>query len=72
MFPRGNFQAILFPQSLFQGGMTMLVLTRNLNEAIIIDGLIRVIVLGIKGNKVRIGVSAPEHIQVDREEIAQR
>ena len=50
----------------------MLVLTRNLNETIVIDGLIRVTVLGIKGNKVRIGVSAPEDIPVDREEIAER
>ena len=49
----------------------MLVLSRKLNETIVIDGLIRVTVLAIKGNKVRIGVSAPEHIQVDREEIAQ-
>jgi carbon storage regulator len=72
MFPRGNFEAIMFPQSLFQGGITMLVLTRKLNETIVIDGLIRVTVLGIMGNKMRIGVSAPEHIQVDREEIAQR
>jgi len=50
----------------------MLVLTRNLNETIVIDGLIRVTVLGIKGNKVRIGVSAPDDVRVDREEIAQR
>lgn len=50
----------------------MLVLTRNLNETIVIDGLIRVTVLGIKGNKVRIGVAAPDHVLVDREEIAKR
>ena len=50
----------------------MLVLTRNLNETIVIDGLIRVTVLGTKGNKVRLGVTAPDYIPVDREEIAQR
>ena len=50
----------------------MLVLTRNLNETIVIDSAIRVTVLGIKGNKVRIGIAAPECTPVDREEIAQR
>jgi carbon storage regulator len=52
--------------------MTMLVLTRKLNETIVIDGSIRVTVLDIKGNKVRIGVSAPDDVPVDREEIAER
>jgi carbon storage regulator len=50
----------------------MLVLTRNLNETIVIDGSIRVTVLGIKGNKVRIGIAAPDHVPVDREEVAKR
>jgi carbon storage regulator len=52
--------------------MTMLVLTRNLNETIVIDGSIRVTVLLVRGNKMRIGVAAPDDIPVDREEIAQR
>jgi carbon storage regulator len=52
--------------------MTMLVLTRNLNETIVINGLIRVTVLGVKGNKVRLGIAAPDDIPVDREEIAKR
>ena len=50
----------------------MLVLTRKLNETIVIDGGIRITLIGIKGNKVRIGIAAPENIQVDREEIAVR
>lgn len=47
----------------------MLVLTRNINDTIIIDGHIKVMVLGIQGRQVRIGIEAPKHITVHREEI---
>ena len=47
----------------------MLVLTRKLDESIIIDGSITVTITAIEGNKVRIGISAPPHVRVDREEI---
>jgi carbon storage regulator len=50
----------------------MLVLTRTFNESIVIDGAIRVTVLGVKVNKVRIGVSAPDSIRIDRQEVAER
>ena len=50
----------------------MLVLTRRVGEEIVIDGNIRVTVVGIKGDKVRIGVSAPEWVVVDREEVHRR
>ncbi|HKI31732.1 MAG TPA: carbon storage regulator CsrA [Gemmataceae bacterium] len=50
----------------------MLVLTRNVGEKIIIDGNIEVTVVAIKGNKVRIGVAAPDHVRVDRQEIHER
>jgi carbon storage regulator len=50
----------------------MLVLTRRLGEEIVIDGNIRVTVVAIKGDKVRIGVSAPESVVVDREEVHRR
>jgi len=50
----------------------MLVLTRKIGEDIIIDGCIRVTVTAIKGEKVRIGISAPPEIRVDREEVHQR
>lgn len=49
----------------------MLVLTRKLNETIIIDGDICITVLGIRGNQVRIGIEAPEQIRVLREELCQ-
>jgi carbon storage regulator len=50
----------------------MLVLTRKIGEAIVIDGGIRVIVTAIKGDKVRIGIEAPPDVRVDREEIHRR
>ena len=50
----------------------MLVLTRRIGEEIIIGGSIRVTVTSVKGDKVRIGVSAPPDIRVDRAEVHRR
>jgi carbon storage regulator len=50
----------------------MLVLTRKIGEEIIIDGCIRVIVSGINGDKVKIGITAPPEIRVDRAEVHKR
>jgi len=47
----------------------MLVLSRKLNEKIIIDGGIVVTVVKIDRNQVRLGIEAPGHIPVYREEI---
>lgn len=47
----------------------MLILTRRVGETIMIDDTITVTVLGVKGNQVRIGVSAPENVTIHREEI---
>src|SRR5262249_61663913 len=51
-----------------QGGMTMLVLTRNVGEKIVIDGNIQGTVVAVKGNKVRIGIEAPDYVRVERQE----
>jgi carbon storage regulator len=48
----------------------MLVLSRKLNEKIVIDGGIVLTVVKIDRNQVRIGIEAPNHVQVFREEIA--
>lgn len=50
----------------------MLVLSRRPGEEIVIDDNIRVTVVSVKGDRVRIGVSAPEEVQVDRAEVHQR
>ena len=50
----------------------MLVLSRRLGETLIIGDDVKITVLGISGNQVRIGVSAPKEISVHREEIYQR
>jgi carbon storage regulator len=48
----------------------MLVLSRKLNEKIVIDGGIVITIVKIDRNQVRIGIEAPSHVQVFREEIA--
>jgi len=50
----------------------MLVLSRKKNESIIIDDNIQVTVVEVRGDKVRLGVTAPKSIPVHREEIAQK
>jgi len=48
----------------------MLVLSRKLNEKIVIDGGIVVTVVRIDRNQIRLGIEAPAHVSVFREEIA--
>lgn len=50
----------------------MLVLSRKKNESILINGNIVVTVCEIRGDKVRIGIEAPEDVIVHRQEIAER
>jgi len=50
-------------------GAIMLVLSRKAKESIVIDGNITVTVVAIAGNKVRLAISAPPEIRIDREEI---
>jgi carbon storage regulator len=50
----------------------MLVLTRRVGEEIVIGGDIRITVVAIKGDRVRIGVSAPDFVRVDRQEVHER
>lgn len=47
----------------------MLILTRRVGEKLKIGEEIDVVILGVKGNQVRIGIQAPNHISVHREEI---
>lgn len=50
----------------------MLVLARKVAEEIVIDGRIRISVLGISGGRVRLGIVAPTEIPVRREQAVER
>jgi carbon storage regulator len=50
----------------------MLILTRRVGEAVVIDEKVTVTVLAVKGYQVRIGVDAPKSVSVHREEIFER
>lgn len=47
----------------------MLVLTRKVNQSIIIGDKIEVVVLEVRGEQVRIGIKAPRDVTVHRKEI---
>lgn len=48
----------------------MLVLERDIDESIVIDGNIEVSIIDVrKGNIVRLGITAPKSISVHRKEI---
>ncbi|MBZ2174825.1 carbon storage regulator CsrA [Schnuerera sp. xch1] len=47
----------------------MLILTRKKDESIIIDGNIEVKIMEIEDGKVRIGIDAPENIDIFRKEL---
>jgi len=50
----------------------MLILTRRLGETIVINNNVKVTMMGIAGNQIRIGIDAPKEIAVHREEIYNR
>lgn len=50
----------------------MLVLTRKLNQEIIIGDDIRIVVVGINGGDIKLGIEAPIEIPVHRKEVYQR
>jgi carbon storage regulator len=50
----------------------MLILTRRLNESLMIGDEVKITVLGVKGSQVRLGIEAPRDVSVHREEIFER
>lgn len=50
----------------------MLLLGRRVNEAVMIGNDITVKILSIKGNQVRLGITAPPNVAVHREEVFER
>lgn len=49
----------------------MLVLSRQCDESIVIAGDIRITIVDVRGDKVRIGIEAPGDVPVHREEVYQ-
>lgn len=47
----------------------MLILTRRPHESLILNDSIKITILGMKGNQVRLGIEAPREVSVHREEI---
>ena len=47
----------------------MLIISRKKNEGIIINGDIILTVADVQGDKVRIGIDAPEHVKIMRKEL---
>jgi carbon storage regulator len=50
----------------------MLILSRRIGETMRIGDEIEVVVLGVRGNQVRLGVKAPKDVSVHRQEIYER
>ena len=47
----------------------MLVLSRKKNESIVINDSITLVVVEIRGDKVRLGIDAPKDVSVHRKEV---
>ena len=47
----------------------MLVLTRRLEQSVFIDGDVVISVLAVDGDRVKLGISAPPHVSILREEV---
>jgi carbon storage regulator len=52
--------------------MSVLVLARRIGESIVIDGDIHLRVISVKGNQIRLGITAPPAVAVDRQEVHQQ
>ena len=50
----------------------MLILTRKVNETLMVGDDVSVTVLGIKGGQIRIGINAPRDVSVHRQEVYEK
>lgn len=50
----------------------MLILTRKLGESIIIEDNIKITVVDINKQQIKLGIDAPKNITINREEIAMK
>ena len=47
----------------------MLVLTRKIGEEIVVNGNISIVVVDVRGDKVRLGIEAPKEVPIHRREV---
>lgn len=47
----------------------MLVLTRKINESIMISDDIEIIIVSIDGDQVKLGINAPKYVDIHRKEV---
>ena len=47
----------------------MLVLTRKLNESIMVGDDVKITIVDVKGDQVKLGITAPRQVAVHREEV---
>ncbi len=47
----------------------MLVLTRKLNESIMIGNDIEITILAVEGEQIKLGINAPKQVEIHRKEI---
>jgi len=50
----------------------VLVLSRMVGQVVVIDERVRVKVVGVRAGRVRLGITAPESVRVDRQEVHDR
>ncbi len=50
----------------------MLILTRRLGESIIIEDNIKITVVDINKQQIKLGIDAPKHVTINREEVAKK
>jgi len=50
----------------------MLVLARRVGQEIVIGDDVQIVVLEVRGNQVRLGITAPPSLRVDRQEVRAR
>ena len=48
---------------------TMLVLSRKKSQSVLIDSLIQITVVSISRGRVKLGISAPDHVRIVRQEL---
>jgi carbon storage regulator len=50
----------------------MLILTRRVGQTVIVGNDVTVTIVGVKGNQIRLAISAPKNVSIHREEIYER